>query len=86
MQNQPPDPNTQYLQAAAAEAEAKAQKAKADTVLVITKAEETRAKTAETIAKMSREDRQEIMMMLQQIDQEQMAAAQPMGEGIQNEP
>ncbi|MFX9397369.1 portal protein, partial [Acinetobacter baumannii] len=29
MQNQPPDPNTQYLQAAAAEAEAKAQKAKA---------------------------------------------------------
>lgn len=87
MQNQPPDPNTQYLQAAAAEAEAKAQKAKADTVLVITKAEETRAKTAETIAKMSRDERQEMMMLLQQIDQEQMAAAQPnMGEGIQNEP
>lgn len=49
-QNQPPDANTQFLQASAEEAQAKAAKARADTVLVIAKSEETRAKTAQTMA------------------------------------
>ena len=48
--NMPPDPNAQYLQAAAAEADAKAAKARADTVLTIAKAEQTKAETAKTLA------------------------------------
>lgn len=49
--NQPPDPNAQYLAAAADQANALAQKARADTVLTVAKAEETAAKTDETKAK-----------------------------------
>ena len=44
-QNQKPDPNALYLQAAAQEAEAAAAESRADTVLKIAKAEETQAKT-----------------------------------------
>ncbi|MEN9885615.1 MAG: hypothetical protein RL758_193 [Pseudomonadota bacterium] len=50
-QNQQPDPNSQYLLAAAAEAAANAQQAKAKTVETITNAELKRAQTAETYAK-----------------------------------
>ena len=84
-QNQQPDPNSLYLQAAAEEASAKAQKAKADTVLVSVKAEETRAKTAETLARMNREDQQAVLDMVQQINQATTVSAQPeMSEGVQN--
>lgn len=50
-QQQPPAPEQQYLEAAASEAQARAVKAKADTILTAAKAEETRAKTAETLSK-----------------------------------
>lgn len=48
--NMPPDPNAQYLQAAAAEADAKAAKARADTVLTVAKSEQTQAETLKTMA------------------------------------
>lgn len=86
-QNQPPDPNAQYLEAAAEEASAKAQKAKADTVKVIADAEKTRADTAATLAKMDRDDQQATLDMVQQINQatqQNMASAQPMSEGVTN--
>lgn len=86
-QNQPPDPNAQYLEAAAAEASAKAQKAKADTIKVVADAEKTRADTAATLAKMDRDDQQATLDMVQQINQatqQNMASAQPMSEGVAN--
>jgi hypothetical protein len=51
-QNQQPDPQAVYLQAAAEEAMAKAQKAQADTVYTAAKAQETQAKTVETLARL----------------------------------
>jgi hypothetical protein len=51
-QNQQPDPQAVYLQAAAEEALAKAQKAQADTVYANAKAQETQAKTVETLARL----------------------------------
>lgn len=90
MQNQQPDPQSAYLQAAAEEAEAKAQKAKADTIKVIVESEKTRAETADTLARMNREDQQATLNMIQQINQETqqtMASAQPiMSEGVPNGP
>lgn len=86
-QNQPPDPNAQYLEAAAEEASAKAQKAKADTIKVVADAEKTRADTAATLAKMNRDDQQATLDMVQQINQateQNMASAQPMSEGVAN--
>lgn len=47
LQNQPPDPNTEYLKAAAQEAEGKAAKARADTLLTMAKVQETEASTEE---------------------------------------
>lgn len=49
-QNTPPDPNAQYLQAAAAESGAKAQKAGADTALAIANTKKAEADTAATLA------------------------------------
>lgn len=86
-QNQPPDPNARYLEAAAEEASAKAQKAKADTIKVVADAEKTRAETAATLAKMDRDDQQATLDMVQQINQateQNMASAQPMSEGVAN--
>lgn len=51
-QNQQPDPQAVYLQAAAEEARAKAQKAQADTVYTSARAQETQAKTVETLARL----------------------------------
>lgn len=47
---QPPDANTQFLQASAEQAASLATKAKADTVLTIARAEKTRMETAETLS------------------------------------
>lgn len=62
-QNQPEDPNKVYLEAAAQEAEAKAAKARADTILTVSKSENTKAdtqkkeaETAETLSKMREEE------------------------------
>jgi hypothetical protein len=49
-QNMPPDPNAQYLAAAADEAQAKAIKAQADTEYALARAQETKAKTLATLA------------------------------------
>lgn len=49
-QNTPPDPQAEYLKAAAAEAAAKADKAQADTILAVAKAEQTKAETVETLS------------------------------------
>ena len=51
-QNQQPNPQAVYLQAAAEEAMAKAQKAQADTVYTSARAQETQAKTVETLARL----------------------------------
>jgi len=50
-QNAQPDPQAQYLQAAAEEAAANAENMRANTMLTGIKAEETKAKTEETRAK-----------------------------------
>lgn len=83
-QNQQPDPQSEYLKAAAEEAEAKAMKAKADTILTTVKAEETRADTAATIAKMDRDDQMATLSAINQITSQstqqinqQMASTQP---------
>jgi len=69
LQNQKPDANTVYLEAAAQNEEAKADKAKADTINTLAKAEETQAKTAEILANMSREDREEVLKMAREMQE-----------------
>jgi len=51
LENQQPDANTQYLQAAAMKEEAEAAKNRADTILTISKSKETQARTEEIKAK-----------------------------------
>lgn len=67
--NTPPDPNAQYLQAAAKEADAKAGKAQADTVLTLAKAEQSRAQTAQTLAEMDTERQNQAITAAQQMAQ-----------------
>lgn len=68
-QNTPPDPNAQYLQAAAQEAQAKAGKAQADTVLTIAKAEQARADTAKTLSDMKVSERASLLDTASQLQQ-----------------
>lgn len=56
MQNAQPDPQAQYLQAAAAEAMAKASKAQADVVKAVADSELVKAKTVETLARLEMDD------------------------------
>lgn len=79
---QPPDPQSQYLQAAAMEASARAQKAQADTLLTAAKTEETKAKTVETLAGVDQKEREQTVNTIQKLTDMQQAAAQPMGEGV----
>jgi hypothetical protein len=65
MQNQPPDPNAEFLKASADQASASAVKARADTVLTIAKAKETEAKTAETLSNIDRADVGQLLEMTQ---------------------
>lgn len=60
-QNTPPDPNSQALQAMAEEAQANATKARADTVLTVTKAKETEAKTMETLSNIDVAQRDQLL-------------------------
>jgi len=60
-----PDPQTQYMTAAANQADAEASKARADTVLTVAKAEETQAKTLKTMAEISEVDRKQAFEDLQ---------------------
>lgn len=68
-QNAPADPNAVYLQAAAQNEEAKAAKARADTILTVAKAEETQAKTAETLAGIDRDDREQVLKMAKAVQE-----------------
>jgi len=82
--NQKPDPNTEYLQAAAKEAEAKATKARADTVLVIAKAEETQANTVKIASEIDSMEQQQAMVVIEKFGQQ--PTAQPTGAStVENE-
>jgi hypothetical protein len=67
--NQPPDPQAQYLQAAAAQASASADKSRADTVLTVAKAENTRAQTAETLSGIDLAHRNQLLEEVQALGQ-----------------
>jgi len=68
-QNAPPDPQAQYLQAASEQAIAQASKAQADSILSVAKAEETRAKTTETLSKVSMADQERIFALADRLTQ-----------------
>jgi len=76
-QNTPPDPNAQYLQAAAQEAQAKAGKAQADTVLTIAKAEQSQAETAKTLSDMKVSERASLLDTASQLQQAFAQESQP---------
>lgn len=60
-----PDPNTQYLQAAAEEASANATSARAKTVLTVAQAEETKAKTIKTMSEVDASEQKQAMEVIQ---------------------
>jgi hypothetical protein len=68
-QNAKPDPQAQYLQAASEEAIARASKAQADSILAVAKAEESRAKTTETLSKVSMNDQERVFALVDKIVQ-----------------
>jgi len=68
-QNAQPDPQAQYLQAASEQAIAQAAKAQADSILSVAKAEETRAKTTETLSKVSMADQERIFALADRLTQ-----------------
>lgn len=67
--NQPPDPNAQYLQAAAEEATANATQARAKTVLTVAQAEETKAKTIKTLAEVDATEQKQALEVIDRIGQ-----------------
>jgi hypothetical protein len=67
-QNQKPDPNTLYVEAASEKERALAQKAQADTVNAMADAQLKRAKAQESLAKMSLEDRRLVLDTLTQMN------------------
>jgi len=69
MQNQQPDANTIYLQSAAQNEQAKAKKAQADTLLALAKAEETKAKTMETMSSIKSEGQNRLIKAAEQVRQ-----------------
>lgn len=71
-QNQQPDPQSLYFQAAAEEAAAKAKKANADTVATIADAEKTRAETAKIITDIDVAEQKQALEII-----DRAAAAQP---------
>lgn len=75
--NQPPDPNEEYLKAAAGAEDARGVKARADTVLTVAKASETKAKTektkaetAETLSGIDREDQAAVLKFSEALNKE----------------
>lgn len=63
--NQKPDPNTQYLQAAADEATANATQARAKTILTVAQADETKAKTMKTLAEVDSSEQRQAMEVIE---------------------
>jgi hypothetical protein len=76
-QNQQPTPNDQFLQAAAENEEAKAAKARADTVLTISKAEKTRAETADILSGITREEQEQILRVADLLRNRNAGTIQP---------
>lgn len=64
-QNAKPDPNTQYLQAAADEASANATQARAKTILTVAQADETKAKTMKTLADVDSSEQRQAMEVIE---------------------
>jgi hypothetical protein len=64
-QNAQPDPNTQYLQAAADEATANATQARAKTILTVAQADETKAKTMKTLAEVDSTEQRQAMEVIE---------------------
>lgn len=82
--NQPEDPNSIFLQAAAEEAVAKAAKARADTIETVAAAELKRAQTVETMAKVSGAEQDQAIKAIQTMGSAAIAAQQlGMGEPAQ---
>jgi hypothetical protein len=77
-QNAPADPNAEYLKSASENEQAKAAKARADTVLTLAKAEETQAKTVETLSGIDRVERQQYAETVKAVQAE---SAQPLNVG-----
>lgn len=80
--NQQPDPNTQYLQAAAEEAQAKAAQARATTIKTLSDSDLARAKTMETLANIDMQEQQQAFNMLKDMgginqDMQPPATTQP---------
>lgn len=67
--SQQPDPNAEYLKAAAAEAQANSVKAQADTALQLAKAEQTKAETAKTLAEVGTEHQNQAIRAAEAIRQ-----------------
>lgn len=64
-QNAKPDPNEQYLQAAADEASANATQARAKTILTVAQADETKAKTMKTLAEVDSSEQRQAMEVIE---------------------
>ena len=62
--NQQPDPNSQYLQAAADEASANATQARAKTILTVAQADETKAKTMKTLAEVDASEQRQALEII----------------------
>ena len=77
-QNQEPDANTIYLQSAAQNEQAKAKKAQADTLLQLARAEETKAKTMETLSKVQTGKQDRMIKAAEQIRETAGVLNQPM--------
>jgi hypothetical protein len=71
--NAQPDPQTQYMMAAAEQASAEAAKARADTVWTVARAEETQAKTMKTISEIDEIDQRQALQVIDRFG----AALQP---------
>ena len=67
--NMPPDPNAEFLKASADQASAEAVKARADTILTISKARESEAKTMETLAGIELDQRAQLMQTAETLGQ-----------------
>jgi hypothetical protein len=64
-----PDPQSLYLEAEAAKSQAQAQKAMADVAYTAARTEETRAKTAETLADIETKDRESVVKTARELQQ-----------------
>ncbi len=66
-QNAKPNPNEQYLQAAADEATANATQARAKTILTIAQADETKAKTMKTLAEVNSSEQRQAIEVIEKL-------------------